>query len=356
LQEKLASLQGVQINSNANQADYASAAQQFADRMDERARSVQIETEAKTKELLKAKFEKRELEQQAKYQEMVTTMQNQYQQLAETRKAETEAAEEKLKRFENEYILRSEHVREVETALSRCLSEMKDKGALELQVQLKECRSLCLKENEVPLEELRAEIREYKRTIEDLEAGREDMEAEIRKSESIVEKQIERADQEKRARQLLGEHLEEGNMNVSRLAALLRKAEEEKGEMKEKIDSLKSHKKEAEAEKTATLDKIRKMEEDAIEKERNVNEQKLKMKDLEINAENAINGSDAVKNELSNVQRKLEHAQNLLESAEKQKTEAVDREYKAKEEVRVTDSWRCYGAILSSADPTNYEL
>ncbi|GMH54425.1 hypothetical protein TrRE_jg1574, partial [Triparma retinervis] len=106
MEEKLASLQGVQMNSNANQADYASAAQQFADRMDERARSVQIETEAKTKDLLKAKFDKRELEQQAKYQEMVTTMQNQYQQLADTRKAETQAAEEKLKRFENEYILR----------------------------------------------------------------------------------------------------------------------------------------------------------------------------------------------------------------------------------------------------------
>ena len=303
---------------------------------------------------------------------MVTTMQNQYQQLADTRKAETQAAEEKLKRFENEYILRGEHIREVETAVSKCMSEMKDKGALELQVHLKECRSLCSKENGVVLEELRGEIREYKRAIEDLEVGREDMEAEIRKSESIVEKQIERADQEKRARQLLGEHLEEGNMNVSRLAALLRKAEEvrmdehedsavttisggapylklstnatlcdsprssqEKGEMKEAIDSLKSGRKEMEEEKKASLEAMRKMEEEAIGKERSANEQKLKMKDLEINAENAINGADTLKNEVSGLKRKLEHAQNVQESAEKQKTEAVEREYKMKEEVRI---------------------
>ncbi|GMI33498.1 hypothetical protein TrRE_jg11078 [Triparma retinervis] len=213
MEEKLASLQGVQMNSNANQADYASAAQQFADRMDERARSVQIETEAKTKDLLKAKFDKRELEQQAKYQEMVTTMQNQYQQLADTRKAETQAAEEKLKRFENEYILRGEHIREVETA--------------------------------------------------------------------------------------------------------------EKGEMKEAIDSLKSGRKEMEEEKKASLEAMRKMEEEAIGKERSANEQKLKMKDLEINAENAINGADTLKNEVSGLKRKLEHAQNVQESAEKQKTEAL---------------------------------
>ena len=70
MEEKLASFRGIQMSSTHQQADYASAAQQFADRMEERARSVQIETESKTKDLLKAKFDKRELEQQAKYQEV----------------------------------------------------------------------------------------------------------------------------------------------------------------------------------------------------------------------------------------------------------------------------------------------
>ena len=105
--------------------------------------------------------------------------------------------------------------------------------------------------------------------------------------------------------------------------------------MKEAIDSLKSGRKEMEEEKKASLEAMRKMEEEAIGKERSANEQKLKMKDLEINAENAINGADTLKNEVSGLKRKLEHAQNVQESAEKQKTEAVEREYKMKEEVRI---------------------
>jgi len=124
--------------------------------------------------------------------QMVQTMQNQYEQLAETRKAETQAADEKMKRFENEYVLRSEHLREIEVAVSKTMSDMKDKGVLEMEIQLKECRNLCAKENEVPLGDLRVEIRELKRSVEDMEASREDIEAELGKSEALLEKQIER--------------------------------------------------------------------------------------------------------------------------------------------------------------------
>jgi len=142
-----------------------------------------------------------------------------------------------------------------------------------------------------------------------------------------------RADQEKRARQLLGEHLEEGNMNVSRLAALLRKAEEEKGGLNETIASLKEKKKVMEEDKTKALELVRKMEEESIESERSINDHKLKMKDLENSSQNAVDSIEGLKSELSDLEKKLEQTRNLLESAEKQKSDAVERDYKMKEEL-----------------------
>lgn len=54
----------------------------YNERLEDRVRAVQIEVESKTREVMKAKFEKRELEQQQKYQEMTTAMQKQCVRLA----------------------------------------------------------------------------------------------------------------------------------------------------------------------------------------------------------------------------------------------------------------------------------
>ena len=87
--------------------------------MEDRVRAAQIETEAKTTALMREKYEKFELEAQTKYQDMVARMESSYQDLADLRKAENEAAIEKHKRFEAEYILNSEHASKVEVAVAK---------------------------------------------------------------------------------------------------------------------------------------------------------------------------------------------------------------------------------------------
>ena len=333
VEEKLAAFSTAHASATNQQQEIATVAQQFSDRMEEKARSIQIETEAKTKDLLKAKFEKRELEQQAKYQEMVTTMQNQYEQLAETRKAEAEAAAERAKRFENEYVLRSEHLREMEAAVSKALQEGKDKNALELEIQLQQCRETCAKESEVPKAELLSEIAELKRGLGDLEAERSDIVAELRKSEDNLERQVAATEQEKKARQLIGEHLEEGNMNVSRLSALLRTSEAEKQEMQALIEEEKAKTAEIEKEMKAALDCAKAAEAASLEAERKATEMTLVMKDLENETANAASESESLKAKQAELEKKLEEACRKCEDIEKQKNESVESAHKLKEEL-----------------------
>ena len=82
------------------------AQNQFSERLELEIRSTSIEVEAKTKEAMRAKYEKFELDSQNKYQTMTSRMQKEYQDLADVRKAENEASIEKHKRFETEYVLK----------------------------------------------------------------------------------------------------------------------------------------------------------------------------------------------------------------------------------------------------------
>ena len=175
-------------------ADLAVTAKQqrehYNERLEDRVRAVQIETEAKTKELVTSSFEKKELEQQQKYQEMVASMQTQYEQLAETRKAEAEANIEKMRRFEAEYMPKSEHFKEVELKLSKALADEKAKNEADVKSQLKRCRELCEKEAAVPIAELKEERKALKNTIASLEKQSEEFNASIGEAREEAERQV----------------------------------------------------------------------------------------------------------------------------------------------------------------------
>ena len=159
-------------------------------------------------------------------------MQAQYEQLAETRKAESDANVEKMRRLEAEYMPKSEHLKEVELKLSKALADNKIKYEVELKAQLNQCRELCEKEAAVPIANLKEERKGLKNTIVSLEKQGEEFNEAINEAREEVRKQIKLQEKERRSRQLLAEHLEEANMNMSRLALLLREGEVKKNEVR----------------------------------------------------------------------------------------------------------------------------
>ncbi|GMI10431.1 hypothetical protein TrVE_jg5640 [Triparma verrucosa] len=319
----------VGLMQTSSSADLAVTAKQqrehYNERLEDRVRSVQIETEAKTKELLMSNFEKKELEQQQKYQEMVTSMQSQYESLAEARKAEAEASIEKLRRFEAEYISRTEHAKEVELKVAAALNAEAAKNEKDLEVKLRTCRELCEKESDVVIGEMKEERKGMRREIESLEKQTEEMGESLASARADVEKQVRLQEKEKKSRQLLAEHLEEANMNMSRLTALLRKGEEEKNSLKGEVEAEKEKHKDQEEKDKLRDEALKESEREVTECEKVINDMKLKMKDSEVELEKAQSEASVLEEKLKAVEKEAQAAKDNLESTEEKLKAETDK-------------------------------
>jgi len=320
--------------------------QHYEERLEDRVRAATIETEAKTTAALREKYEKYELEAQSKYQDMVARMEASYKDLADLRKAENEAAIEKHKRFEAEYVLKTEHAAAVEVAVAKAREARDEQNDIETKLQIDQVKDMCENERKHEVNILQQTVDDHRTAIEKLNEQIQQSEENLQAAKHETQVKIAEIQSESENRRLLADHLEEANMNLARLALLIKTSEEEKAELKRTMDDLKTQlensaasldettaaKSSAENEVQSLINKLQAT--DGLLAERDAT-----IKNLEINnsklEERIESGQKRIEDREARVRKLEEEAKSVAEMNIKMREVDVDR---AREDmVKVTD-------------------